>query len=443
MKTAKFMKHNAAVLALLVALAAGVGAHAQGTDSTRIKQLHAKPYKTDHSLLPTHGYGTLQMLEDAPLRQRDLLQACRHLVLDIDAATFFFDAEYATPVAKGYSAVGFRLSPTLTYGINERALLRAGFNAIVFAGMDSLQLLRPSLSLIYKPSRWLTIVGGTLYGGFNHRLDAPVYDPSRWLFHYQEDGLQILTATRRWNSDTWIDWHHYLKPWTADQEAFTAGTRHSFRLLSWTQKPANNAETGHSYVTPLQRFVLDMPLHFVVDHRGGEVKTIDTNTVSTFNERVGFHAEYRFRNTLSHSHTLLSADLPVYFYHLEDSDLDTPGKAFYPTLGIEYGRRNDDSRSQWALKGTLGFWHGDHYFSAHGSPALWSVNAYSALHMPASAASIDADVRNLITLRVAYEHEFKNLQLGLQVDAYHDLDLHKTDLLIGFYMRYKEHFRLF
>lgn len=393
---------------------------------------------------------TLRMLTDLPPLQRDLIAGCRHLTLDIDATGFFYDAEYATPMAKGYTVAGFRLSPALAYGINERAQLRIGFNATAFAGLDSLYLLRPTLSLVYAPTKWLTLVAGTIYGSHTHRLDAPVYDPSRWIFNYQEDGLQILTKTKIWNSDTWLDWQHYLTPWTPDQERFTAGTNHIISLFRFVK-----SDSSHSFAKPIagpciiERYTkdriwaVDIPAHFIASHRGGELKTIDTNTVTTFNEKIGLRLSFmRGRNMRpSRSWTL---DLPVYFYHLEDNTLDHGGKAFYPTLSFDYRNYAHSLGIGWSARAAVGYWHGDHYFSAHGSPAFWSANAYSAQHIPQSTSlASTSDIRNLLTFSAAYEHEFEGLNLGLQADICYDLDLRKTDLFVGFYMRFKERFLIF
>ena len=394
---------------------------------------------------PTHSFDGSP---DAPFGD-SFVRSCRHLMLDVDAAGFFYDAEYATPFSKGYTVTGFRLSPALAYGINERALLSVGFNATAFAGLDSLYRLRPTFTLVYAPAGWLTLVAGTIYGSLNHRLDAPAYDPSRWIYNYQEDGLQILTNTRGWSSDTWLDWSHYLTPWTADQERFTMGTRYNFNILNIVKR-----KEWHDSAKPIsgpciftnhhseKNFKVEIPTHFIASHRGGEVKTIDTNTVTTFNERTGLRFNYsrNLDDRLKHSFTL---DLPVYFYHLEDNTLDGGGRAFYPTLSYTYVRDNPDNRSATSLCAALGYWHGDHYFSAYGSPQFWSANAYSTLHMPASAALADAaDIRNMLTFGLALGHEFKGLDLGLKADAYYDLNLRKTDFLIGFYMRFRERFIL-
>ena len=134
-------------------------------------------------------------------------------------------------IAKGFTITGFRLAPTLNYGINHRSRLRAGMDLTLFAGMDSLYSVRPILSLIYMPTRWLLITAGTINGGYHHDLGLPAYDPARWITNPVENGLQIETDTRLWNSDTWLDWEHYLKPWTPDQERFTMGSRHEFSVF--------------------------------------------------------------------------------------------------------------------------------------------------------------------------------------------------------------------
>lgn len=435
------MKKNLPIFLLLFTLTLV----SQAQDTNEVAAIPRRPVT-----LQNHARSSMHLLFDQPVTCRDLVQGCRHLTLDLDATGFFFDAEYATPFAKGYSVVGFRLSPALAYGINEKAQLRVGFNATMFAGLDSLYRLRPTFSLIYAPTKWLTLVAGTIYGSNTHQLAMPVYDPARWIYNYQEDGLQILTKTNIWSSDTWLDWNHYLTPWTADQERFTMGTRHNFKIINIVKR-----KEWHDSAKPIsgpcifinhnseKNFKIEIPTHFIASHRGGEVKTIDTNTVTTFNECIGLRFNYskKLEDRLYYS---LSLDLPIYFYSLEDNTLDNSGKAFYPTLSYEWTHWNKYQMTDFAIRAVAGFWHGDHYFSAFGSPLFWSANAYSALHIPASSSLAGAtDIRNILTLTFSAEHEFKGLNLGLQVDALYDLDLRKTDLLFGFYMRFKEKFLIF
>ena len=365
------------------------------------------------------------------------------LQLDVDAEGFFFDAEYGTPFAKGYTVTGFRLSPTLVYGINEKAQLRVGFNATLFAGLDSLYMVRPTMTLVYKPTDCLTFIAGTILDNNHHQLAAPVIDPARHIFNYQEDGIQILANTKIWRSDTWLDWTHYLVPWTPDQELFTMGTKHSLELLH-----LHKTNDAHCVVNPLpdtcmpdkhHDFTVYIPFHFFADHRGGEIKTIDTNTVTTFNENVGLRFEYFFDNGRKMMSNII-LDMPVFFYHLENSELDHSGKAFYPSLTYCWSKRNVNSKL--SIANSLSYWHGDHYFSAHGSPLFWSANSYSRLHMPASTSYVDADTRNLITYSLFLEHSYKGVSLGFKVDAIHDIELKNNDFIFSFFLRYNGQFKI-
>lgn len=390
------------------------------------------------SFLAMLATANAQVQGDAGIPER----ATHSLNLDLDAEGFFFNAEYATPFAKGYTVTGFRLSPSLVYGINEHAQLRVGFNATLFAGLDSLYLLRPTMTLIYNPTDWLSFVAGTLLDDNHHKLPAPVVDPSRHFFNYQEDGIQILTKTKIWKSDTWLDWTHYLTPWTPDQELFTMGSKHELTLMTLGREYylKNPEDSLPPFFSHARYFIVSLPAHFIASHRGGEVKTIDTNTVTTFNESVGLRFEYSFchsENSTSH----IALELPVYFYHLDNKELDDGGKAFYPTLTYAWTRSHHDPElstlnSQLSIVNSIGFWHGDHYFSRYGSPFFWSINPYSSLHMPAGASTLDADIRNAITYSLSVEHTFKDIALGLKVDAFHDLDLKKNDFLFSFFLRY-------
>ena len=393
----------------------------------------------------------------------NLLHGIHHLFLNVDADAFFYDVENSMPFAKGYTITGFRLTPTLNYGINQRSRLRVGMDVSLFAGMDSLYYAKPVFSLIYMPTQWLIITAGTINGGLHHDLGLPAYDPARWITNPVENGLQIETDTRHWNSDTWLDWEHYLKPWTPDQERFTMGSRHVVNFFKYTRSTGHphppccaipmavhdtmNRDTIVSFVgdcfTPEQQsFNIDIPFHFLASHRGGEVKTIDTNTVTTFNERIGLRLRYLKSNLLKGRTHRVQADFPLYFYHLEDSQLDHGGKGFYPTLRYEFINANINEQRGWCFHSTAGYWHGDHYFSNFGSPQFFSANSYSLLHLHASP-SLSEDIRDMITADIAFEHEFRDLKLGIQVNAFYDLTLQKTDFIFAFYMRFGGDFVIF
>ncbi|MBO4307427.1 MAG: hypothetical protein J5848_03860 [Bacteroidales bacterium] len=431
------------IVLFFFALATCMYTFAQGHDTMAGEHCHGQFYEPRRPIVLTNDtWYTPHILTDKNPSAEELMHECRHLTLELDAAGFFYDVEYQLPMAKGFTVTGFRLTPTLAYGINERAQLRVGMDATMFAGLDSLYRFRPTFSLLYMPAPWMQIVAGTLIGSQHHLIGNAVYDPSRWIYNYREDGLQITTATNIWESDTWLDWNHYLWPWTADQERFTMGTRHQFDILKFSKESYGEHVTFEEKYSQLG--LVSIPFHFIACHRGGEVKTIDTNTVTTFNESVALRFDYIFSNTDKSNSNHIRLDFPILFYHLEDKSLDNSGRSFHPTIGYEFAHIDRDEGKGISIKAIAGYWYGEHYFSTMGNPTFWSINNYSALHMATGANQTSgADIRKMLTLNIALEHEFKGLNLGLNVLAYHDIILGKNNFIFAFYMRYRGKFLIF
>ena len=379
------------------------------------------------SLLDNDARHSLHLLLDPTPDPLRLMHDSHHLFLDLDANGFFYDSERDMGLAKGFSLTGFRLSPALSYGINTRAMLRVGFEMTAFAGLDSLYAFKPLLTLVYMPLPWVSFVAGTLYGGHNHLLGAPVYDPVRHLYHHSEQGIQILTRTRHWQSDNWLDWTHYLTPYTADQEYFTMGTRHEFWLL-----PPAPDHRGLS---------LSLPAHFIAMHRGGEVKTLDTNMTTLTNECIGLHLAYDADAGRGRHH--LALDLPLYFMqHIVGSGTLHSGNALHPTLTYALHRPNPADRSGWALQAQAGYFFGNNYACKYGAIEFWTLNDYLRPYLRDADPTLTIDPTHLLTLQLAAEHEFQDVGIGIQFDAYHNLVLGRADFVFSFYLRYLGHLRL-
>jgi len=415
------------ILLLLVALSLYASAQIDG---------QSYPIQPD-PLLP-------MLVRQAP-SQQELKQGKGHLDLDLDATGFFYDVENNLPFAKGYTATGIRLSPTLLYGLNDRTQLRAGVNATMLAGCDSLHELRPIISITYSPCKQLTLVAGSLYGNLAHRLDGPLYDPQRWVYHHLEEGIQILTDAGKWRSDTWIDWWHYLVPNTPDQEYFTFGTDHTLNLFHHRNNShlsdISYSETGSDTVANRAGLPnhgagwdIDLPATFMAHHRGGELKTIDTTTLTHFQERVGL----RVSRTLMHNRKTHFAtqqwtlDVPIYVSHF--SNHSSNGYALYPNLIYTMQHERDSRRRQLTIRG--GYWYGDGYLSYFGLPEFQSTAPL--------APTVDATRRNMLTFALVLEHGYhhNSTQIGISAQCYYDLDFRQLDVTFGLYLKGNKRFRL-
>ena len=332
----------------------------------------------------------------------------RQFFIECPATTFFRDAEFFMPFTKGYTASGFRLQPVLGYTDNDgKVTLTAGVLLTGIAGVDGLWKAQPVVTLDYKPFNWMELTMGTLHGSLDHKLPAPLYDPERWIWNYQENGVQIRCSTRRWESDTWVDWEHFLEPWTPDQERFTLASRHLLTLLG----------------NPSSRWRLQMPAAFSGSHRGGQFTTLDTCIETITNEYTGLALSF----DACHN-TTLTAEMPAYFYQNLSPTPHThylDGYAIYPSLAAKV-KLPDGALNQLTLR--LGYWRAHHYIAARGSYLFQCVSWHDPLFCTPE--------RHLLTADIAASYSLKSSGLTLSLDAslYHDLDLKKTDMVIGLSM---------
>lgn len=338
------------------------------------------------------------------------------LRLEVDATTFFRDAEYFMPFTKGYTISGFRLTPVLHYLMpSDKFFAKAGVMLTGVAGTEGLWKVEPVLTLRYVPSSRFVIQMGTLDGSDQHYLDAPMYDPERYFIDYKEDGLQLMWAGDHWMSDTWVNWETFLEPWTADQERFTLGSN-NILLFS------------------LGRHELQIPLVFMGSHRGGQFTALDTCIETLFNEQVGLDLQLVKKEGYDGSFAF-----SAFFFQNQSPEPHTmfnKGWGVYPRAKV--GLSSPEGRRSGSV--TLGYWYGDRYQSARGSWLYQSVSWHKA--------DFSQPVRRMITGSVTFVQMGKSStrssaatsaswNLSLSADAYYDLDLKKTDFAIGLIMNFK------
>ncbi|MBQ9473895.1 MAG: hypothetical protein IJU81_05755 [Bacteroidales bacterium] len=319
------------------------------------------------------------------------------------------------PFTKGYTASGFRLQPTVNYlSTDSNVTISAGVLLTGIAGVDGLWKVQPVVTIDYRPARWVELTMGTLHGSLEHKMPAPLYNPERWIYSYQENGLQIRTATKHWESDTWVDWEHFLEPWTPDQERFTLASRHLLTLLG-------DADG---------KCMLQLPAAFSGSHRGGQFTTLDTCIETLMNEYAGLSLSYNACKT-----TTLTAEAPIFLYQNLSPTPHTHylnGYALYPSLVMNISlparAAGDKSRATKELTLRLGFWQAHHYQSARGSYLYQCVSWHDPLFQTPERHMLTADI-------AATAKQRGGLGITLNASIYHDLDLKKTDMVIGLAMQ--------
>ena len=165
----------------------------------------------------------------------------KELRLDIDNLFFFKNNEYSSSVMKGYTLPGAWINPKLSYIPLPNVRFEAGAYMLWYSGAYKYP------NYAYQDiSKWkgghyqngthllpyfrgqirlgnFNFVLGNIYGGSNHRLILPLYDPELNLTADPESGFQVLYDTPGFHLDAWINWQSFIFESDTHQESFVAG----------------------------------------------------------------------------------------------------------------------------------------------------------------------------------------------------------------------------
>lgn len=336
------------------------------------------------------------------------------LSLEVDNLSFFRNAESATFAAKGYTLPGFRLQFRAAYRPAERVTIEAGLHSLWFWGANRYPAfayndiavwrgessrrpvhLLPFLRARASLSPQVDIILGDIYGGANHRLIEPLYNPELNLSADPEAGLQILYHPRRAQIDVWLNWESFIYKLDTHQEAFTFGL--SSRL----------------HLTPP-----DAPLHLyalaqgLAQHRGGEIDTIsgDQAVQTMLNGALGAGLEWNVRRGALRR-LALEYSLTGYYQHAGNLWPVKRGHGRYLDLRADLSP---------AFYLRAAYWQCDDFVSLFGHPYFGVISTY-----------LDGAVYRrprMLRLGAAYTRHFsRDCSLGIDFDAFHRLASPITD----------------
>ncbi len=261
-----------------------------------------------------------------------------NLYIALDNLNFFRDNEFKGKTQDGYTLPGFWVKPKLIYYPLKNIRLEAGayllkywgatrypseaayqilpsWNADHYQnGFRALPFFRAQMAL----SSHVDLILGDIYGGADHQLIAPLYDPERNLTADPEAGLQLLYHSRFLKLDAWANWESFIFRDSPHQEAFTFGLSARVKL---------NA--------PESRFHVYVPLQVVMQHRGGEIDTITASSVQTWaNLAAGVGVAYNVNCGVLKR---ISLEMAAAYFSQQSGDalpFDN-GYGFYPKLSAD------------------------------------------------------------------------------------------------------------
>jgi len=283
----------------------------------------------------------------------------RQLFVDVDNVSFFRNIETPNIIVPGYTLPGFWLQAKAAYYPEPNIKLEGGIHSIWFWGAESypafaystlsywrgeranhLVHVHPFLRAQVTLSKQVNIILGNLYGGANHRIVEPMYNPELNLVADPETGLQLLYDTKWLHFDTWINWETFIYKMDTKQEAFSFGASALFKC--------NQPESAlHVY----------FPLQVLAQHRGGQIDMTDLPVQTMLNGAIGVGIDRHFRNkVLKNIH--LELDMLGYYQHAGN---------LWP-LKRGYGIYSSVSADLMNFRVKSAYWKCNDFISMYGNP---------------------------------------------------------------------------
>lgn len=352
------------------------------------------------------------------------------LSFELDNITFFKNNEYDGSIMKGYTLPGFWLQGKAVYQPLENVRLEAGIHTLYYYGTkrypsyaytdiakwnpDSYQhgiRLLPFFRAHVSLSNQFDLILGNIYGGANHRLIEPLYNPELNLTADPEMGAQLLYKSRFFDADMWVNWQSFIFKNDTHQEAFTFGFASRVK-----------------YNDPQSDIHLYTPVQILAQHRGGEIDTILTSSVHTLmNAAVGVGMEWKTNYSVLKK---LTAEVNALGYYQQAGTLwpVDDGSAYHISLAADL--------SDFRIK--TGYWKGKDFISLFGIPYYGAVSTVEERHIYNDPSTV--------YIGLEYSRTFgKGYILGVDVDFYKPkaLDLEsKTAFSAGVYLRVNPSFLL-
>lgn len=315
-----------------------------------------------------------------------------------EALLFFHNNEFNGEKVNGGTLPGFVLRPKVVWQPDGHLRVEGGLNWLYYWGAsrypggvtyDGLAMyadtamspvhLRPWLRAKVRLLPWLSMVLGDLENS-GHGLPRPLYNRERELTADPEAGAQLLVTAGDFSADAWVDWRNFIWLGSPTQERLVSGVtaRSSFGFGQWE---------------------LYMPLHAVVQHKGGQSLTDTMAVCNTGNGSAGLGVGRRVgKARLSAEMHAMGYLRKMNYHHPWSKAEDTAPREFDKGWGL-YGL----VRAEWDLAKTCrgtsllvecSFWRGEAFVPLLGSPHYSNVSA--------NTPELTLDRMDVVTLHTAY-----------------------------------------
>lgn len=328
------------------------------------------------------------------------------LYFNFSNANFLWNNEFFGDIIKGYTLIGYHVTPQLQYHFSPNFKIDAGAHFQKYSGVDNFSTIIPTYSVTFSKNNYAIILG-TLNGDIQHRLSDPLMFSERYFTNPIENGTQFLLNKDKVWLDIWLDWQTFIFPDDNKQEKLVFGT-------NYIQQIVKNKNIKIEGVGSL-----------LIGHEGGQIDTTTLNIKTRMNYGLGFNiSKYISLNWLDK----ISFE-SQYVGFVDNSP--TMESIYKNGSGLNNNLRfaKDESYFQ------VGYWSANKFLSLMGNPLYQCESTVDE--------TLNKDTRNLITANLFYSKSiFNGVYLGLMSDIFYDLVSKETDYSMGLTIIIKQDFFL-
>jgi hypothetical protein len=328
------------------------------------------------------------------------------LFLGIVSNSYFKNNEFFDQIVDGYTLFGFQFLPFLSYQPHPNLRIKAGAYFRQDFGNNKFSEVKPVFTVHYHKNRF-NLLFGTLQGNVNHRLIDPLYDFERVITNRLENGIQFLWNGRISRLDIWVDWEKMIYKNSPYQERIAGGLNYSIRAVA------------------SERFQLRFPLQATINHRGGQIDTLNAPIFTFVNGTSGIEGNVYGKNRSSFGFS---------FYYLIHKELSPVIQSASRTGN---GILGSLIYSNHFLNITASYWKGNKFISQRGAKIYQSISDRT------STPGLFVEDRELLFIRFFKDFNLaNNLSITARFEPSYDFNESKLEYSYGLYINYKQDFLL-
>ncbi len=350
------------------------------------------------------------------------IQNNEHFDFHFKNLSFIKDNEYFNLIADGYTLFGDKMDASISYSSSKKYKFILGFQALKNFGDNDIDYIQPVVSLhIYSGNNHY--IFGKLETENSHFFPAPLYDFERLLNRKSlEYGIQHLFKNKHLQTDTWLEWEHFIYKGDKQRERLNFGQSTSL------------------FIDVNDKIKLNIPIELFLHHRGGQINLRNeenqlNNAMVLMNAGIGFNPEYHSEKNM------FGVDFQYFINRLNTDNVEElhfkKGSAFW--LQLKYKSKYFQAQT--------GYWKSHRFVSAKGDDMYQTYSRRTEIYLDHNNQTIPVfsgytePNRSLLTFQLSYHKKlFENLLLDTRFNGYFQLNSSEINVTAYHFVVADNHF---